>query len=224
MKHCCVSWKRSQAADRHELTATAARWTVEHTGLNPFDRRAADAASLVVQLVGPSSASPMRPAARRSERGRAWEYQRCVVDGSRWRRSAVGHVVADPFPPHGLREATMHKRVVAAHPRRGGSVAQHGGVEAVEVVGAQLAQRHAADVRRPAELGFCCAPGRIRTCDTRFRKPLLSPLSYEGIVGRPGPPNGDRRGPTPARSYRPAARRPVRRCGRTGRCWRRCRS
>ena len=24
------------------------------------------------------------------------------------------------------------------------------------------------------------APGRIRTCDTRFRKPLLYPLSYEG--------------------------------------------
>jgi hypothetical protein len=27
-----------------------------------------------------------------------------------------------------------------------------------------------------------CAPGRIRTCDTRFRKPLLYPLSYEGSV------------------------------------------
>jgi hypothetical protein len=25
------------------------------------------------------------------------------------------------------------------------------------------------------------APGRNRTCDTRFRKPLLSPLSYEGL-------------------------------------------
>jgi hypothetical protein len=25
-----------------------------------------------------------------------------------------------------------------------------------------------------------CAPGRIRTCGTRFRKPLLYPLSYEG--------------------------------------------
>ena len=25
-----------------------------------------------------------------------------------------------------------------------------------------------------------CAPGRIRTCDTRFRKPMLYPLSYEG--------------------------------------------
>jgi hypothetical protein len=25
-----------------------------------------------------------------------------------------------------------------------------------------------------------CAPGRNRTCDTRFRKPLLYPLSYEG--------------------------------------------
>ncbi len=25
-----------------------------------------------------------------------------------------------------------------------------------------------------------CAPGRIRTCDTRFRKPVLYPLSYEG--------------------------------------------
>jgi hypothetical protein len=24
------------------------------------------------------------------------------------------------------------------------------------------------------------APGRIRTCDTRFRKPLLYPLSYGG--------------------------------------------
>jgi hypothetical protein len=24
------------------------------------------------------------------------------------------------------------------------------------------------------------APGRNRTCDTRFRKPLLYPLSYEG--------------------------------------------
>ena len=24
------------------------------------------------------------------------------------------------------------------------------------------------------------APGRIRTCDTRFRKPMLYPLSYEG--------------------------------------------
>jgi hypothetical protein len=23
-----------------------------------------------------------------------------------------------------------------------------------------------------------CGPGRIRTCDTRFRKPLLYPLSY----------------------------------------------
>ena len=25
-----------------------------------------------------------------------------------------------------------------------------------------------------------CAPGRIRTCDTRFRKPVLYPLSYGG--------------------------------------------
>ncbi len=27
------------------------------------------------------------------------------------------------------------------------------------------------------------APGRIRTCDTRFRKPMLYPLSYEGGRG-----------------------------------------
>ena len=26
------------------------------------------------------------------------------------------------------------------------------------------------------------APGRIRTCDTRFRKPMLYPLSYEGLL------------------------------------------
>jgi transposase InsO family protein len=30
-----------------------------------------------------------------------------------------------------------------------------------------------------------CAPGRIRTCDTWFRKPLLYPLSYEGRTGEP---------------------------------------
>ena len=29
---------------------------------------------------------------------------------------------------------------------------------------------------------LCCALGRIRTCDTRFRKPMLYPLSYEGGV------------------------------------------
>ena len=28
------------------------------------------------------------------------------------------------------------------------------------------------------------APGRNRTCDTRFRKPVLYPLSYEGNEGR----------------------------------------
>jgi hypothetical protein len=27
------------------------------------------------------------------------------------------------------------------------------------------------------------ALGRIRTCDTRFRKPVLYPLSYEGLPG-----------------------------------------
>jgi hypothetical protein len=29
-------------------------------------------------------------------------------------------------------------------------------------------------------LSCCGALGRIRTCDTRFRKPMLYPLSYEG--------------------------------------------
>jgi hypothetical protein len=27
------------------------------------------------------------------------------------------------------------------------------------------------------------APERIRTSDTRFRKPMLYPLSYEGVLG-----------------------------------------
>lgn len=34
------------------------------------------------------------------------------------------------------------------------------------------------DVRPQAEW---CAPGRIRTCDTRFRRAVLYPLSYEGM-------------------------------------------
>ena len=29
---------------------------------------------------------------------------------------------------------------------------------------------------------LCGAPGLDRTADTRFRKPVLYPLSYEGIV------------------------------------------
>ncbi len=32
--------------------------------------------------------------------------------------------------------------------------------------------------KRPAQVHFLGAPGRIRTSDTRFRKPMLYPLSY----------------------------------------------
>ncbi len=34
--------------------------------------------------------------------------------------------------------------------------------------------------RSPLDLHRCCALGRIRTCDTRFRRAVLYPLSYEG--------------------------------------------
>ncbi len=34
------------------------------------------------------------------------------------------------------------------------------------------------DSRTPSDLGFCGAPGRIRTCDHRIRSPVLYPLSY----------------------------------------------
>ena len=37
-----------------------------------------------------------------------------------------------------------------------------------------------------SELDFSGAPGRDRTCDLRFRKPLLYPLSYGSVVRRPG--------------------------------------
>ena len=33
----------------------------------------------------------------------------------------------------------------------------------------------------PLTCEFICALGRIRTCGTRFRKPMLYPLSYEGV-------------------------------------------
>ena len=32
----------------------------------------------------------------------------------------------------------------------------------------------------PLSWPLLCAPGRIRTCDTRFRRAVLYPLSYEG--------------------------------------------
>jgi hypothetical protein len=37
-------------------------------------------------------------------------------------------------------------------------------------------------IRRVDQICDLGAPGRIRTCDTRFRKPLLYPLSYEGAA------------------------------------------
>ena len=36
------------------------------------------------------------------------------------------------------------------------------------------------DAQKRVDLRLRCAPGRIRTCGTRFRKPLLYPLSYGG--------------------------------------------
>ena len=37
----------------------------------------------------------------------------------------------------------------------------------------------------PADITYGeCALGRIRTCDTRFRKPMLYPLSYEGGIAQ----------------------------------------
>src|SRR4051812_33901724 len=44
---------------------------------------------------------------------------------------------------------------------------------------------------KPVSAGDRGAPGRIRTCGTRFRKPLLYPLSYEGSSrARAAPPTG----------------------------------
>ena len=40
--------------------------------------------------------------------------------------------------------------------------------------------------------GIVSALGRTRTSDTRFRKPVLYPLSYEGTISQ-----GDRVGPGP---------------------------
>ena len=49
---------------------------------------------------------------------------------------------------------------------------------------AEQAKMVAADGRsmyRPTRSHPYGAPGRNRTCDTRFRKPMLYPLSYEGM-------------------------------------------
>lgn len=43
--------------------------------------------------------------------------------------------------------------------------------------------------------GNWCAPGRIRTCDTGFRRAVLYPLSYWG--GRASPDHRQRTGSAP---------------------------
>jgi hypothetical protein len=54
-----------------------------------------------------------------------------------------------------------------------------------------------------------CAPGRNRTCDTRFRKPMLYPLSYEGLRPtsyRPGDTHECRGVPSDAHWCHPVGR------------------
>ena len=70
----------------------------------------------------------------------------------------------------------------------------------VREIAFHVAESVASCSRRALEAGLTAgehpapsAPGRNRTCDTRFRKPLLCPLSYEGpsrwvTIGTPAPP------------------------------------
>ncbi|SPD88844.1 protein of unknown function [Micropruina glycogenica] len=53
------------------------------------------------------------------------------------------------------------------------------------------------------DLLLCGGPSKIRTCDTRFRKPLLYPLSYG--AGRPG--QAQHRGRAGGLAHRPLCRR-----------------
>lgn len=61
-------------------------------------------------------------------------------------------------------------------------------VDGREVYETQTAPDETSEAEQSASLGekpqvSCltrCAPGRIRTCDTRFRRAVLYPLSYEG--------------------------------------------
>lgn len=39
------------------------------------------------------------------------------------------------------------------------------------------------ELRPHADLSHTSALSRIRTCDLRFRRPTLYPLSYEGVCG-----------------------------------------
>ena len=60
------------------------------------------------------------------------------------------------------------------------------GREIVESGGHQRTSRYALTRKFVlVRANFLGAPGRIRTCDARFRKPMLYPLSYEGRRRRP---------------------------------------
>ena len=85
------------------------------------------------------------------------------------------HGRADRAPPTGERAPPVwHRTSRGPCPRN------------VRAFPLQIRHDRAGATEPPGEPGvpiLFCAPGRIRTCDTRFRKPLLSPLSYEGGDG-----------------------------------------
>ncbi len=153
---------------------------------------------------------------------------RCVVEDGWPLRRAAGPAVGRPLP-HARRGG--HGRPRRGSPGSGASVKpRYRGYQAVDQLlvpaPVQLILRgHLAQLPTSARGGMCaicvlrgrrpsrpldgrasdqmflCAPGRIRTCDTRFRRAVLYPLSYEGgdlsesvseIGARVGRPQADR--------------------------------
>ena len=88
--------------------------------------------------------------------------------------AALGPAVQTPL--HVLRTVFERSSSNGRGEARASTWGAHGGFRAPE-------KRKA---RRPTRAAWLSmrggAPGRIRTCDTRFRKPVLYPLSYEGVA------------------------------------------
>jgi hypothetical protein len=132
-----------------------------------------------------------RPARRRSRRRRQWcgsssgartssrRYWVIARSPSGWRASGARNGMTNQREYLAARRAGI-PFLYADRRRSGRIVVGDFPIRRVGTLGDNLLHRPVLWIlipRRP----FAGAPGRNRTCDTRFRKPLLSPLSYEGV-------------------------------------------
>ena len=165
-------------------TASLAHRQEEHRGAGRKSEKAGDCLrpSAYVRAsasnCGQRHAEDVHGTTRRSHTP-VWEARAVSCAEARWRRSAhrSPRRRSAPRSRFGRADAPVVQRACKKHGRRGVTRRNEGACWPGRRGAARRQKRWSG---RQIGLRLAGAPGRIRTCGTRFRKPMLYPLSYGG--------------------------------------------